>query len=258
MARLPLRVPFVLLSLVAFGVASGCVSSHPREVPGPDGSTGICCPIDDVEGCVPPATRLGGWAPNVDACPTGTNGIPSFVRVEDAQGCPALVPGPGSCGADAGVTCDTVGCGAPPTCGEGCSDPCGCCACQEGEAFCLGSGGLRRCVGGCFEVVDCDGECVDEGGGDASCGGVCEAIAAEYTALVSENTCDEDTDCRLLAGHCGVGLGGCFHVTSGPTQEDLNALETRWLDAECVAGVCDCAPPPTDVACIDGSCQAAP
>jgi hypothetical protein len=42
-------------------------------------------------------------------------------------------------------SCANVGCALPPLCGEGCREPCGCCACAAGTQM-----GNLVCVGGCY------------------------------------------------------------------------------------------------------------
>jgi hypothetical protein len=59
-------------------------------------------------------------------------------------GCFALV----DAGTD-GIDCSRVGCSPPPTCDVGCTAPCGCCPCAEGET--IGEdGGMLVCSGGCW------------------------------------------------------------------------------------------------------------
>jgi hypothetical protein len=53
------------------------------------------------------------------------------------------------------VDCSLVGCAPPPLCSTGCTEPCGCCPCAEGEIATRG-GTSYRCTGGCFAEVDAD------------------------------------------------------------------------------------------------------
>lgn len=86
----------------------------------------------------------------------------------------------------------------------------------------------------------------------------CESIEAEYeAAAVGATACDESTECAVLYGHCGVGLGGCYYAAnSAAVQDVLNNLEREWSGMGCSFGrpVCDCAHPP-EVGCSDGVCE---
>lgn len=87
---------------------------------------------------------------------------------------------------------------------------------------------------------------------------VCEVIEAEYAELVEPPSCDEPTDCELLYGQCGVGLGGCYELGDGTTtQAELDALGQDYADAGCTGAVCDCPEAPA-VDCVDGTCAFVP
>ncbi len=120
----------------------------------------------------------------------------------------------------------------------------------------------------CNVVCSEEDPCVPDGHGGRICVSElpdCEAIKQHYHFLVSEyaTTCDDSTlPCVLLRGHCGISLGGCYHVSVAGrvTQDDLNALANRFLDfvdqgeQGCIDGVCDCAGDPTFVGCEEGKC----
>lgn len=167
----------------------------------------------------------------------------------------------GAPGADSGIDCSTIGCGAPIFCGEPCTAACGCCDCG-GESFCADDD-LVTCDGGCYERTPCGpGGCVESSTG-ASCagGGTCADLEAEYEALVgvTASMCGAPGECHIVYGHCGVGLGGCHYALNvSTTQEALNDLASRWTAMGCDAGrpVCDCPMPPEDVRCDAGGCLA--
>ncbi len=79
-------------------------------------------------------------------------------------GCLAkLTPDGGTdAGSDAGIDCSRVGCAPPPFCDSGCTAPCGCCSCSEGQV----QGGFV-CSGGCFAPIsDAATEAATDAGGD--------------------------------------------------------------------------------------------
>ncbi len=161
-------------------------------------------------------------------------------------------------GGDAGIDCSVIGCGAPVACGEICNAPCGCCPCGE-EAFCDASD-LVECVGGCYQRTACGGDgCVEGVAGPACAAPSCPSLEAEYLARIAQTACGADADCHLVDGHCGVGLGGCYHAVSGDvTQAELDAIAAEWTALRCDVGrpVCDCAPRPDSVQCATGACVA--
>jgi hypothetical protein len=56
-------------------------------------------------------------------------------------------------GADAGIDCSTVGCGAAPVCGQACAAPCGCCPCGVNDYWIADGKGLQ-CAGSCYSPAD--------------------------------------------------------------------------------------------------------
>ncbi|NVB40148.1 hypothetical protein G6O69_20040 [Pseudenhygromyxa sp. WMMC2535] len=85
----------------------------------------------------------------------------------------------------------------------------------------------------------------------------CEDILAEYDALIGMRTCSVDEDCKIVEGHCYAGIGGCYHAVSIDIDEaQLGALADDYEAAGCTSGVCDCPPPPTEVSCDAGLCEA--
>ena len=85
--------------------------------------------------------------------------------------------------------------------------------------------------------------------------GVCDAITEEYERLITEGQrCEAPGTCVILNGHCGIGIGGCYHGASGLTQEELDAVAERWRLAGCTGPVCDCPAPPESVRCDAGGC----
>ncbi len=85
----------------------------------------------------------------------------------------------------------------------------------------------------------------------------CAELELEYDAIVGMTDCIEDTDCKLISGHCSVGLGGCYYaVNVGVDEAVLDTLADAWSNGGCTMGVCDCAPPPDFVVCDLGTCTA--
>jgi len=164
-------------------------------------------------------------------------------------------------------SCGGGGCNPAPVCGEPCIC---CCGCAPGESQCEvvdGAAVVMRCAadGGCFEPEACgEGQrCVFEGG-SASCSGgpvSCAAIEADYAALVDDPAsrgCNDVAECKVVLGHCGVGLGGCYHALAQDFDEgQLAALAMVYTDNKCTQGVCDCAEAPP-LQCVDNLCGFAP
>ncbi|EDM76743.1 hypothetical protein PPSIR1_33851 [Plesiocystis pacifica SIR-1] len=94
-------------------------------------------------------------------------------------------------------------------------------------------------------------EGVDEG--ETTDGLVCEDLQAQYEEQISTTACETDWDCKLVHGHCGVGLGGCWHaVNAGVDQAFLNSLAIEWDELGCLeGGVCDCPEPPAAAVCSE-------
>ena len=84
---------------------------------------------------------------------------------------------------------------------------------------------------------------------------VCNQLEDAYLeAVTGASACREDSDCQILNGQCGSGVGGCYEfVNMTLTQEDLDAIGRRF-GAQCNGPVCDCPPPPNNIACNDGIC----
>ncbi len=87
----------------------------------------------------------------------------------------------------------------------------------------------------------------------------CAELEAEYDGLVAMTQCNGDTDCKIVEGHCGVGIGGCFHAVNlsvDPAQ--LAAIAQTYSNQGCTSGVCDCPATPESAACVDGFCEPVP
>ena len=86
----------------------------------------------------------------------------------------------------------------------------------------------------------------------------CFELEAEYEALVGMTECITDADCKIIAGHCGVGLGGCYYAVNASVDEaSLDVLAQIWSDGGCTQGVCDCAAPPATAICEANVCVGA-
>ena len=89
-------------------------------------------------------------------------------------------------------------------------------------------------------------------------GGVtCESIEAAYFAAVAVDQCMDVGECKIIDGHCGVGLGGCYYAVNQSVDEAaLDALAQMYSDLGCTNGVCDCAEPPATLECsAEGHCM---
>jgi hypothetical protein len=83
----------------------------------------------------------------------------------------------------------------------------------------------------------------------------CADIEAAYDMLVGMTGCSDDSDCKIVFGQCGVGLGGCYHaVNSSVDEADLVALGQQYAAGNCTDSVCDCPEPPAGAQCFDGAC----
>lgn len=87
----------------------------------------------------------------------------------------------------------------------------------------------------------------------------CEEIEAVYAEYVSHTACVEDSDCEIVLGACGVGLGGCHHAVNRRWGEDgLAVLAEAFTQGGCSGAVCDCGPPPAAAVCDNGVCAPEP
>ena len=98
----------------------------------------------------------------------------------------------------------------------------------------------------------------DTGTDATDTGGVtCESIEAAYFAAVAVDQCMDAGECKIIDGHCGVGLGGCYYAVNQSVDEAaLDALAQMYSDLGCTSGVCDCAEPPATLECsAEGHCM---
>jgi hypothetical protein len=88
----------------------------------------------------------------------------------------------------------------------------------------------------------------------------CEDVLAVYELVIAGGRrCRAELGCHIVFGHCGIGLGGCYHAVNRTVrQEHLDALAQRFVELngtiDCVRPVCACAPPPRDAVCADQAC----
>ncbi len=241
---------------------TGPVDTGPQDVEEPDAAAN--CP-SDLEGAIGgPCTLDGQFCadPDCGACETC---VVLLCNAGVWEGLPTS-PNP-NCPDTADDPCANVGCAETPLCDVGCTAECGCCGCPKGEATCITADGVpavQSCSSlNCYNVSKCDASdvCVD-GGPVAGTGcvqgmGTCEGVQAAYQWLISgdDKTCEDDTDCHMLNGQCGSGLGGCYEaVTLDVTDAMLVALGKKYGALGCISAVCDCGPPPPAVKCLDGKC----
>jgi hypothetical protein len=97
----------------------------------------------------------------------------------------------------------------------------------------------------------------DAGQPDAARG--CAEIEADYQRLAMSSTCEMSNQCKVVIGHCGVGLGGCHYtVNQLVTQADLDALAMEWTMLGCTGPVCRCIAPPNSSVCNNMVCEDGP
>lgn len=86
----------------------------------------------------------------------------------------------------------------------------------------------------------------------------CADVERAYRALLGEHAaCESASDCVVLTGQCGVGLGGCYEVANADLSPELEALGRRYQELGCTSGVCDCAGSPRAF-CNMGGCGLMP
>jgi hypothetical protein len=95
----------------------------------------------------------------------------------------------------------------------------------------------------------------------------CEGVQLAYGGLLAFRSCRVDSDCRLLDGHCELGLGaGCVHPAGVETdhgefrvtQAMLDELAAQWQALGCTGTQCDdCSAAPTTATCSVGTCSIA-
>ena len=66
--------------------------------------------------------------------------------------------------------------------------------------------------------------------------------------------CSFDSDCEIVWGDCGAGLGGCYYSVNGLYDEEgVGSLVDSWNNQGCMEWVCDCPPEPSAF-CENGAC----
>jgi hypothetical protein len=112
---------------------------------------------------------------------------------------------PGGRAGTGGIDCSTVGCGAPPICGQACGAPCGCCPCGPGQHQQIG-GADYVCSGGCWAPASS----VDAGTPSCTHNGRTYAEGEKFRAGDGCNTCQ-----------CSNGGVGCTDMacTCDPASE---------------------------------------
>lgn len=93
---------------------------------------------------------------------------------------------------------------------------------------------------------------------NAECAGreqSCDEVSDLYNDYVGHTACSDDSDCVVVSGHCGIGVGGCYHAVNRRWgQAGLDAIAEAWTAADCTGPVCDCASPPSGAYCGAGLC----
>lgn len=116
----------------------------------------------------------------------GMGGAGGAVSAGGAVGMGGFAPPGGSAGQGGGIDCSNVGCGAPPLCDVGCTAPCGCCPCGDGQHQSVG-GIDYVCAGGCYAPV---AQPIDAGPAPAcSYGGRAYHVGDSFRAGDGCNTC---------------------------------------------------------------------
>jgi hypothetical protein len=86
----------------------------------------------------------------------------------------------------------------------------------------------------------------------------CAGMEDQYEEIVAMTDCREDSDCKIIEGHCAVGLGGCYYAVNQSVDEtELADLAEMWTNGSCHQGVCDCPETPESAFCDAGTCTPA-
>ncbi|MBK8171456.1 MAG: hypothetical protein IPK60_14075 [Sandaracinaceae bacterium] len=103
-----------IASNVDMGTDAGAPIDSGAQVIGPDGATGICCPVDYSCDC----SYKGGWATSLEECPRVCDQGGNDTRT-DSFGCEVVI-GDSGCflPADSGVPGDAGDAGAPDDAGD--------------------------------------------------------------------------------------------------------------------------------------------
>jgi len=181
-----------------------------------------------------------------------------------------------------GTTCGWVsGCSCEgEDCSNGYDDEA---ACERAHRGCLGECAPQdiTLVGGCepasiyaFNGIECvamDGcDCVGDDCGasypsleqckaaHAACADhqySCDGVQGLYADYLEHKACTDDSDCVVVEGHCGIGIGGCYDaVNRAWGQAGLDAIAEVWTKEGCTGPVCDCSAPPDGAYCGNGVC----
>ena len=95
----------------------------------------------------------------------------------------------------------------------------------------------------------CENMCIDHSY-------TCDEIELLYSDYHSGEVldCEVDSDCNIVEGDCGVGIGGCYYSVNNQYQEEaVNNLVEDWIQMDCMEWVCSCLPPPYPI-CLDNQC----
>ena len=111
-------------------------------------------------------------------------------------------------------------------------------ACGQTTTPTDGSSGTDTGDGGKTDVANADSG-GDSAQGDASA--ECVMFKAEYDSLLAARACAQTSDCQVVMGHCGSGLGNCYHPTNKSVdQADLNMIASEYDTAGCDPGGAAC------------------
>lgn len=170
----------------------------------------------------------------------------------------------GACSDDSKVDERCAFSGNAPMCGQPCTNPCGC-ACKFAGTYCSGDQ-ILQCVegsmGACYQATPCaPGTCLNEKDATvAHCTTDCEELRQTYTDVLAEghvavvesgsdglapgaynysNYCSPADCSTTTAGHCELGLGGCWYL--GKPIAYLDQLAVGYETLGCSANTsCDC------------------
>ncbi|MEM7050706.1 MAG: hypothetical protein AAF604_13655 [Acidobacteriota bacterium] len=86
----------------------------------------------------------------------------------------------------------------------------------------------------------------------------CDTVITAYKGLMDDSAaCQQDSDCRVEAGNCDTGLGGCWYAVATDFDTELKGrLVERHRELACGGGVCRCPAPPEAARCEAGRCVA--
>lgn len=131
----------------------------------------------------------------------------------------------GAKGTGGSIDCSLVGCAAPPMCSTGCTEPCGCCPCVDGQIM-----GSVVCKGGCYVALD----------GGAACDPAAELHQRSYVST-------DPSQCKVIKYSCIMGTTPFSNACGCGCEQAATCPD--WFN--CMPGP---GAPPCDVTAIQTQC----